>query len=128
MGFTLISNEPWSHSQILLWQVPIAFFFRLHESLNPRPHGPILKWGALSLPTELVSGSESAAHFNIGPCGRGFELSWRRKKKAIGTCHNSICEWDHGSLEMRVDPTIKGAFYYGGPTPRPTRRWAPPTH
>ena len=39
-------------------------------------------------------GSESAPHFNIGSCGRGFELSWRRKKKTIGTCHNSICEWD----------------------------------
>ena len=38
--------------------------------------------------------SESAPHFNIGLCGRGFELSWRRKKKAIGTCHNSIYEWD----------------------------------
>ena len=36
----------------------------------------------------------SFPHFNIGPCGRGFELSWRQKKKAIGTCHNSICEWD----------------------------------
>ena len=43
-----------SHSQVLLWQVPIAFFFRLRESSNPRPQGPILKWGALSLPTELL--------------------------------------------------------------------------
>ena len=43
-----------SHSQILLWQVPIAFFFRLHESSNPRPQGPILKWGALSQSTELA--------------------------------------------------------------------------
>ena len=31
-------------------------------------------------------GSESAPHFNIGPCGRGFELSRRRKKMTIGTC------------------------------------------
>ena len=37
-------SEGGSHSQILLWQVPIAFFFRLHESSNPRPQGPILKW------------------------------------------------------------------------------------
>ena len=47
--------------------------------------GTLLKWGALSLPTELVA-----------PCGRGFELSWRRKKKAIGTCHNSTSEWVEG--------------------------------
>ena len=47
-------SEGGSHSQILLWKVPIAFFFRLHESSNPRPQGPILKWGALSLPTELA--------------------------------------------------------------------------
>ena len=25
-------------------------------------------------------------------------------------------------------PTIKGAFHYEGPTPGPTRRWAPLTH
>ena len=47
-------SEGGSHSHILLWQVPISFFSRLHESSNPRPQGPILKWGALSLPTELA--------------------------------------------------------------------------
>ena len=39
-------------------------------------------------------GSESAPHFNIGPCGRGFELSRRRKKRAIGTCpYSPVSEW-----------------------------------
>ena len=28
------------------------------------------------------------------PLGRGFELSWRRKKMAVGTCRNSTYEWD----------------------------------
>ena len=28
------------------------------------------------------------------PLGRGFELSWRRKKRAVGTCRNSTYEWD----------------------------------
>ena len=26
--------------------------------------------------------------------GRGFELSWRRKKMTVGTCCNSTYEWD----------------------------------
>ena len=26
--------------------------------------------------------------------GRGFELSWRRKKRAVGTCRNNTYEWD----------------------------------
>ena len=26
------------------------------------------------------------------PLGRGFELSWRRKKMAVGTCRNSTYE------------------------------------
>ena len=48
----------------LYGQVPIALFFRLRES------------------------------FNIGPCGRGFELSRRRKKRAIGTCpYSPVSEW-----------------------------------
>ena len=60
-------------------------------------------------------GSESAPHFNIGPCGRGFELSWRRKKKVIGTFHNSICEWETTKWVGPVGGalTIKGAFYCG---------------
>ena len=28
------------------------------------------------------------------PLGRGFELSWRRKKRAVRTCRNNTYEWD----------------------------------
>ena len=39
-------------------------------------------------------GSESAPHFNIGPCGRGFELSRRQKKRTIGTgLYSPVSEW-----------------------------------
>ena len=45
-------------------------------------------------PCYQLSYSESAPHFNIGPCGRGFELSRRRKKRAIGTCpYSLVSEW-----------------------------------
>ena len=99
----------------LLRQVPIALFFRLHESSNPRPQGPILKWGALSLSV----GSESAPHFNIGPCGRGFELSRRRKKRAIGTCLNSpVSEWSPpaGRPRGRVLTIKRRIFIVASPT------------
>ena len=54
-------------------------------------HQILTKW----VPIELHSvGSESAPHFNIGPCGRGFELSRRRKKRAIGTCpYSPVSGW-----------------------------------
>ena len=50
--------------------------------------------GGLHSLTGSSVGSESVPHFNISPCGRGFELSRRRKKRAIGTCHYSpVSEW-----------------------------------
>ena len=56
---------------------------------GPTP-GPTRRWAPL---TSSI-GSESAPHFNIGPCGRGFELSWMRKKRAIGTCpYSPVSEW-----------------------------------
>ena len=62
-------------------------------------------------------GSESAPHFNIGPCGRGFELSRRQKKGAIGTCpYSPVSEWSPPTGRPRGGAlTIKGAFYCGTP-------------
>ena len=66
------------------------------------------------LPTHYSSvGSESAPHFNIGPCGRGFELSQRRKKRAIGTRpYSPVSEWSPPAGRPRGGAlTIKGAFF-----------------
>ena len=59
-------------------------------------------WGCV----KVVVGSESAPHFNIGPCGRGFELSRRRKKRAIGTCpYSPVSEWSPPAGRPRVGPS-----------------------
>ena len=64
-------------------------------------------------------GSESTPHFNIGPCGRGFELSRRRKKRAIGTCpYSPVSEWSPLVGRPRGGAlTIKGAFLLWHPPP-----------
>ena len=107
-----------SHSQALLWQVPIAFFFGLHESSNPRPQGPYCSGEHSHYQLSYSVGSESAPHFNIGPCGRGLELSRRRKKRAIGTCpYSPVSEWSPPAGRPRGGAlTIKGAFYCESPT------------
>ena len=91
---------------------------------TPRRSGP----GGRALKNSI--GSKSAPHFNIGPYGRGFELSRRRKKRAIGTCpYSPVSEWSPPAGRPRGEAfTIKSAFYCEGPTPGPTRKWAPLTH
>ena len=42
------------------------------------------------------------------PLGRGFKLSWRRKKRAVGTCRNSTYEWTHLKRDEKWDPTGEG--------------------
>ena len=92
----------------------------------------ILKWGALSLPTELVVrvlpiGSESAPHFNMSL------WSWVRalteaKEKGMG--HAPIaCEWDHPSSEWARgwDPYKKRRLLIvKAPLPSPLRRGVVP--
>ena len=80
---------------------------RKKRAIGTCPYSPVSEWsplagrlrgGALTIKgafffTSSV-GSESAPHFNIGPCGRGFELSRRRKKRAIRTCpYSPVSEW-----------------------------------
>ena len=74
-------------------QQPFSF-----ASMRARTHDPkglLQKWGALSLPTELAHLVVRVLPTSVRvPLGRGFELSWRRKKRAVGTCSNSTYEWD----------------------------------
>ena len=59
-----------------------ALFFRLRES-STQDQRNILKWGALSLPTELLAQLVvRVLPISICSFGLGFELSRRRKKRA----------------------------------------------
>ena len=74
----------------------LPFSFASMRARTHDPKGLLLKWGALSLPTELVAQlvvRVLPTSIRV-PLGRGFELSWRRKKRAVGTCRNSTYEWD----------------------------------
>ena len=49
------------------------------------------------------------------PLGRGLKLSWRRKKRAVGTCRNSTYEWDPWKGVLRFGKRGKLSSRYIGP-------------
>ena len=75
------SDEGWSHSQAI-GACPLPFSFASVRA-RTQDQRDILKWGALSLPTELVAQLVvRVLPISICPFGLGFELSRRRKKRA----------------------------------------------
>ena len=72
MGSTLTTN--WA-------TCPMPFSFASVRA-RTQDQRDILKWGALSLPTELAQLVVRVLPISICPFGLGFELSRRRKKRA----------------------------------------------
>ena len=71
-----------THRNIMASPLPFSFASVRARTQN---HRDILKWGALSLPTELAQLVVRVLPISICPCGIGFELSRRRNKSSVGS-------------------------------------------
>ena len=90
-----------THSQAI-GACPLPFSFASVRA-RTQDHRDILKWGALSLPTGLVAQFVvRVLPISICPCGLGFELSRRRKKRTRDMPLQPVSEWDHPSSEWAM--------------------------